>query len=354
MLDGEQTLEISALKVLILCRADVELAAASGKCGMRLYAISMEIRCGLHPSVEELEGYNNIIRVNTERCPIMSLPLLSARCNIKKQLNIGFRGSTMKWSVIQNSAHALLIACLAASEVEVSLPSYETTTRWDTPAPASKTDTGIKFMIEIQPDLSPSPAIVWASVHSRTWHNLRKNIDIRVGYAFLWANIEAAPETPETLKEMLLGTPLQLVTEKNYSTGSICTAHVVRDNGMYVADLNLPLSHTSSIRVIASFFDAVKREHEANSGQVLRCFQVGLEWTYCEAPHWARVILRPERLNRVAPYWIYADVMDVKHLFDLPYPIPKPPKPFGPKPKPKPRTTGHQGGQTDSWEMKLN
>ena len=189
----ESKLEINALKVLVLCRPEVEFAAATGRCRGRLYSIAMEIRVRLKVSVEVIEGYHNIIRVNTCRPPNMGLPLLSARCNIKKALGIGSKGSSKKLAAVSDSAHALLLECVEHTSDRLPTPSIALSDvpslRWESPPATpliphtSKITDTLKY--EVQRELLPSPAMAWAAYYSRRWHMACKPTDLRHAFAFV-------------------------------------------------------------------------------------------------------------------------------------------------------------------------
>ena len=78
-------LEVNALKVRNLCPHDMRQAAETGMCGSKLYSIAKTIAYKSIAGIEELEGLNNLIKLQGNRSPNISLELLDARmCNKKR------------------------------------------------------------------------------------------------------------------------------------------------------------------------------------------------------------------------------------------------------------------------------
>ena len=108
----EGLLEANTLKVLRLCRADVEQAAACGRTGPLLHSIAASMSTAGKVDVRVNEGHNSLIRACCERARHIGLPLLSTRCNIKKELNIGTRGANSRWQRLRPVCAGVLEDCL--------------------------------------------------------------------------------------------------------------------------------------------------------------------------------------------------------------------------------------------------
>jgi hypothetical protein len=122
LLDADDDdLEISARKVKVLCRADLEEARATGKTGTLVYSIAAFMRIRLRPDVRVNEQYNSLIRQINERCRNLSLGLMAARINLKKWLGVGTRGANLRWSCIRPRAEVLLSQLMQHVEVSIGI-----------------------------------------------------------------------------------------------------------------------------------------------------------------------------------------------------------------------------------------
>jgi hypothetical protein len=101
-------LETNIGKLVQLCSAELEHAATQGTCGVILYTIVRGWYEEAKGDVSSNEGHNSCIRRECERNRNIGLPLLSARCNSKKELQVGSRGSKSKWSAIRGRAFSVL------------------------------------------------------------------------------------------------------------------------------------------------------------------------------------------------------------------------------------------------------
>ena len=73
-----------AVKVKRLLRADLEHAAATGLLTASLHYFLLVLNILLPIDTQEVEGFNSVIKVMTDRAPSMKVPLLNARLTIKK------------------------------------------------------------------------------------------------------------------------------------------------------------------------------------------------------------------------------------------------------------------------------
>jgi len=97
-------------------RVDIETGADCGKVGMGLWITCQLIRTKLFPDTQASEGYNSIIKSLSSRARNIGLPLLSSRCNIKKALSVGGRGTSKKWSAVRHQAAHVLMDALEHSD----------------------------------------------------------------------------------------------------------------------------------------------------------------------------------------------------------------------------------------------
>ena len=108
ILDKPEQLDHNTRKLVRLLRPDFEEAAASGTCGPNLWAFAMSLRAYMKADVQNCEGMNSLIRSINERCKNIGLPLLSARCVMKRALGVGARGACSKWtSLLPRVSHVM-------------------------------------------------------------------------------------------------------------------------------------------------------------------------------------------------------------------------------------------------------
>ena len=108
-----ETLEITAKKVRVVFKEDLEQAAANGTTGPALYGAIMMLKTQLKADTRSNEQFNSLIRILNERARTIHLDLLDARCRIKKALGGGTRGVNMRWSKIRPAATTILEDCIA-------------------------------------------------------------------------------------------------------------------------------------------------------------------------------------------------------------------------------------------------
>ena len=257
-LAADGMLELSTLKVYLLCREDFEEAVSQGTTGPKLFAICGMLRLNLRADVEANEGYNSLIRITTERAKHIGLPLLAARCNTKAALGIACRGAASKWSAIRPAAEAALLDvvdhCFAGEVV------MDDATRWLTPNSTATLPTKKELQrsaIRFHPHLRPSARLLFSAHNNLLLHRAQKHVNIRWGFAF-------APD--------LLTTPVYVSPEKNYSLAMCVECHVIQSNETSILRVRRPFSFCSSADLMATFY----REDPAAVNASL--FQVELSW----------------------------------------------------------------------------
>ena len=108
LLSPTAALDVNAAKVKRLYLADLQQAAADGRCGPNLYAFAVSLRSMMKGDVQNCEGMNSLIRAVTDKCRNIGLPLLSARCVLKRALGVGARGAITKWSAMLPSISVVM------------------------------------------------------------------------------------------------------------------------------------------------------------------------------------------------------------------------------------------------------
>ena len=98
----------TAMKLKAWCRGDLEQAALDGTTGQQLHTCVFLIRAHVHADTQENEGANSVIRVISDRCRNIGLPLLDARVRLRKALGLAQRGQRTRWADRRPHALALL------------------------------------------------------------------------------------------------------------------------------------------------------------------------------------------------------------------------------------------------------
>ena len=76
-------------KLAYLCPNDMRAPASSGICGPKLALCVWTWAVMANTDVAELESLNNLLKLQTTRCPSISLELVDARVKLKKWLGVG-------------------------------------------------------------------------------------------------------------------------------------------------------------------------------------------------------------------------------------------------------------------------
>ena len=97
LLDGKWVMvNLNLAKIVAWCRTDIEAAASTGLCPIKLYTLVFVFRRYMPGDTQAIEGVNSIARLLSERCRAIGLPLLDARTRAKKEL--GGVGQQSRWS----------------------------------------------------------------------------------------------------------------------------------------------------------------------------------------------------------------------------------------------------------------
>lgn len=104
----EDNLEITARKLKVLFRDEVQQAADDGTTGPNMFAVAECLRRFLLGHVQRNEGVNSAIKRWVEKCPNISLPLLSGRISVSVALGMMGRKGERKWSQVRQQAAELL------------------------------------------------------------------------------------------------------------------------------------------------------------------------------------------------------------------------------------------------------
>ena len=97
-----QALELNTAKLLgIFGKKKFQHVAETGKCPEDLYAVGVALRKSQRADVMLNESHNSLIKSIATTCRRIGLPLLSARCNVKRELGVGSRGASQRWSLLR-------------------------------------------------------------------------------------------------------------------------------------------------------------------------------------------------------------------------------------------------------------
>jgi hypothetical protein len=257
-------LELSTLKILVLCITDVRMAAMDGTTGTLFYSVCMCIRVFLLGDVEVCESYNSLIRIQCTRAPNIKLPLLGSRINLKKQIGTSGRG---RWSRLRSAAVQILTEFQEANAIKKDwVAAVDVETRWR-PAPALKVPPESdlkKAQLIIDPTLKPSRDKIWACEQSLVLHRHRAAANVKFAYAVL----------PHSLVRE--GDELFVVAEKSYSFGMGVLANVLRDDDGVFVKIIMPFQPTSTI----DFWLDRQLAIDLNSPML---FEVALKWDFSQS-----------------------------------------------------------------------
>ena len=88
--------------------------AETGLADLAMWTAVRMLRRSARADVRVNEGHNSLIKAMANRCPRIGLPLLSARVNVKKELGLGSRGASKRWSSIRPALQRVLESSMHA------------------------------------------------------------------------------------------------------------------------------------------------------------------------------------------------------------------------------------------------
>ena len=112
-------LDVDSMKFLRMYQQDIQVAAKSGTCGIKLFMALKAMRRMFAPHVRENERLNKQLSLYGERSPSASLDLISARLTMKYFLGVVgarqeglFGNKQKKWSTLRPLAGSVFDTCL--------------------------------------------------------------------------------------------------------------------------------------------------------------------------------------------------------------------------------------------------
>lgn len=235
----------------------------------------MLMRTTFKIDVGHCEGFNSLIRSESTRCRRISLPLLSFRCNMKKQLRLGCRGQVNRFSFLKPFAEKILNECMANYDEGLSICNDDD--RWSEPAmPMLPTEVKVKSAIcRSQPAFMSSPATKWAARQALGWHNGMKDNDFKEGGSrFCFALVADGDE-------LRADDMLWIVGDKNYSLGVCAQCHAeatvlpAPQGRVLTCHVSLPLFIFSTAEIMLDFFGRAVAD-----GQIWALKMYPLTWTF--------------------------------------------------------------------------
>ena len=256
-------LEPTSRKFKRIFEEGISNAAETGTCSHVLHVAACAISAALMTDVQVLEGNNSLLKTLTERCHNIGLPLLSARCVLKKGLGVGSRGSPGKWSSIKQRAGSIIQSCLD-SQLEVR-QVMETPGRWDAPLPTP----ALHFNLQvIEPGSRPNECVAWAIAHNALWHKAFPHDG--VSDAILICNVDAL--------DSIDSGPAFFSVERNFSVGMMAVSEWQKStNGNVTISLSIPLQFKTSVAMFQDHYASVR------DGASLSVIKVAVTWDWTSA-----------------------------------------------------------------------
>ena len=97
----DERLESTARRLKALFRDEIDYTAKTGLCKPMMWSFSLALRYNIRSDVCINESHNSLIKGISARCRRIGLPLLSGRCNVKRELGTGTRGAVSRWSKVR-------------------------------------------------------------------------------------------------------------------------------------------------------------------------------------------------------------------------------------------------------------
>lgn len=240
-------LEANARKLRGLAYDEFQQMAASGVCGPILYSIMLAVTTVAKGDVAINEGHNSLIKSIVQRCRCISLPLLSARSNCKKELKVGVRGAPTKWSGVKKEALLMVqdsvenyraafekvlsdpdrfscsIDCERQRDIDngFNLPADEQITSWASAAVRKQnTIPGLTFACEVDTADASDEARAWGYVQSVRLHRMKQSISAETCVAL-------GSLTDKDSRGHVIQSTAWMITDKNYSLAMLTKLQVI-------------------------------------------------------------------------------------------------------------------------------
>ena len=166
------------------------------------------------------EGHNSLIKAMSDRCKNITLPLLSGRVNLKRELGVGMRGANTRWSAIRPHAKAILEESFTCSDVVPGILADDK--RFEPPCPVPSALPG-SVVAQQYPRLVPGKlakhVLEWCSAKTLQLHRLYPDIDATNGLLF--------GKYPRQLRS---GDTLHIIVDKAHSLASLMALDVQPDD----------------------------------------------------------------------------------------------------------------------------
>ena len=219
---GDADTDVNIVALMEWCPVDIRHASETGMCNIKLFSLITLVRRMMKGDVQANERMNSSISSNVEFAPNIGLPLLDARTRITRELQIGTRGASTKWSVIRPRAEQVLRTALqhldAGRAVEADVSRYATA------LPS-------KDLPSLQDGKKPANA-QWAAAAALQINKLHTSGRGELGINFLLRFGQG---------DVQLGSVLHACVDKYYSVWTAVEFKVVAiDGDGVVADLTVP------------------------------------------------------------------------------------------------------------------
>ena len=207
------SLEVTTRKVRNLFPEEIKYSQETGLCKIKLWVFILGLCRFLKAHIATNEGYNSLLKGLAVRCRNIGLPLLSARCNIKRSIGVGMRGSQTRWGSIKGVAAGVLQDAL--ENFEEGQLVLATADRWKAPM-ASDARLGnpiTEFQLynrynECFPSDQPADIMLKATKRGCLWHRVFQEPSALLGFVL---------ESPE--RELKPGMSFFFLHRKKLFTG---------------------------------------------------------------------------------------------------------------------------------------
>ena len=174
------TLEINAKKLLVAFPSDFHGAAATGCISnLGVYVIALGIKMWAWSDAQELEGMSSLVRINCNRAPSISLPLLSARLGAKKAMGIGAKGSNLRFNTIKPKAASVIDQCSLWPTPDASAAIMSSTSRWE-----SVRKCEYPYVLPACAAEAKDASTLWKTAYNILWHRACSKPDFKRCWSF--------------------------------------------------------------------------------------------------------------------------------------------------------------------------